>query len=103
MASLVPSKRCRGRRQQVTDEEAKALEDVRGFAGARRVVLPKHARDEMYQAGAQVEDVLHALANADSIRASHSGRWKVTGKDLDGDDLDVVVLIEDGLIVVTVM
>jgi hypothetical protein len=28
---------------------------------------------------------------------------KVTGPDVDGDDLDIVVVIDDGLLIITVM
>jgi hypothetical protein len=56
----------------------------------------------MGERGAQYEDVRHALAGARRCRAADQGRWKVTGDDLDGDDLTLVVAIEAGVIVVTV-
>jgi hypothetical protein len=31
----------------------------------------------------------------------YNGRWRVEGEDLDGDELTVVVVIEDGVVVVT--
>ena len=35
------------------------------------------------------------------LRAQPNGRYKVTGPDFDGDDLDFVVTIEDGVLIVT--
>jgi len=46
-------------------------------------------------------DVRVALQDAKHCIASEKGGWKATGKDLAGIDLDVVVVIENGLIVVT--
>lgn len=39
--------------------------------------------------------------NARSCAPQTDGKWKVEGSDLDGDDLTVVVVIDDGLLVVT--
>ena len=38
--------------------------------------------------------IQHALATAWAFRLQKNGRWRVTGKDLDGDDLTVIVLID---------
>jgi hypothetical protein len=47
--------------------------------------------------------VIKACANATACkRATEPGRWKVTGPDLDGDDLTVVVVFDGSLMVVTV-
>ena len=49
------------------------------------------------------KEVMHALTNAATcVPGDGVGRWKVTGPDLDGDDLTAVVTIEGGLLVVTV-
>jgi hypothetical protein len=55
----------------------------------------------MLQRNVRREDVRHALVAARVCRAQPNGRYKATGPDLDGDDLDVVVAIEDGVLVVT--
>jgi len=81
---------------------ARALEEIRGLARANRVVFTRHALEEMGEARATENDVLHALREATACRASERDRWRVEGKDLDGDDLTVVVVIEDGVVVVTV-
>ena len=53
--------------------------------------------------GAVVADVVHALANAVGCRqAGEPGKWRADGPDLDGDELTAVVVIEAGLVVVTV-
>ncbi len=79
-----------------------ALQEIRRLAVAHRIVFTRHARTRMGERGATVEDVRSALASATSCRAADEGRWKVTGPDLDGDDLDVVAVVEADVVVVTV-
>lgn len=78
------------------------LADIRGYAAANRIRILRHAWQRMGERGAQYEDVRHALAGAHRRRAADQGRWKVSGDDLDGDELTLVVAIEAGAIVVTV-
>lgn len=85
-----------------------ALRDIKGYAGANRITYSGHARGRMRERGAQREDIHHALSNATSCKLSNDStaevkRWVVEGKDLDGDALHPVVIIKDGLLVVTVM
>lgn len=54
----------------------------------------------MRQRGASYEDVRHALENAIGCRPDEE-RWRVESNDLDGDELTVVVAIEDDVVVVT--
>jgi hypothetical protein len=56
----------------------------------------------MAQRGASANDVLEALSGARVCQAGPDQRWKVTGPDLDGDDLTAVVAIDDDVVVVTV-
>lgn len=81
---------------------ATALADIRGYAAANRIRILRHAWQRMSERGAQYEDVRHALSGARKCMAADQGRWKVTGDDLDGDELTLVVAIEAGVIVVTV-
>jgi hypothetical protein len=56
----------------------------------------------MQQRGATYRDLRHALENASTcVTGDRVGRWRVTGPDLDRDDLTAVVVIEDGVVVVT--
>jgi hypothetical protein len=80
---------------------AEALRDIRGYAAAGRVRFSYHAYDRMDQRGATERDVIAACARAKKCKRAAQGRWKVTGPDIDSDDLTVVVAIEDGLLVVT--
>lgn len=84
--------------------EAEALERVRGYASAGRIVLSRegHAAGRMRQRQVRWEDLRSALVHASRCRAQENGRWRVEGPDVDGDPLTVIVLIEDGVIVVTV-
>ncbi len=80
---------------------AEVLRAVRGFARAGRIVYSSHARKEMAEAGARAADVRHALIHAASAKPSND-RWRVVGPDIDGDELIVVVVLENGVVVVTV-
>jgi hypothetical protein len=83
-------------------DAATALADIRGYAAANRIRIASHAWKRMGERGAQYEDVRHALAGARSCKAADLGRWKVSGDDLDGDEIGLVVAIESGVVVVTV-
>ncbi len=83
-------------------DAATALVDIRGYAAANRIRILRHAWQRMGERGAQYEDVRHALASARRCRAADQGRWRVSGDDLDGDELTLVVAIEAGVVVVTV-
>jgi hypothetical protein len=86
------------------DPEA-ALRVVRGLARANRIRLTAHGEREAAECGATREDLRCALVNTRSIRASGPHRasdWTVTGPDVDGDDLELALIIEDGLLIVTV-
>lgn len=84
--------------------EQEALRQIKGYAQANRLQFTRHALTEMRNAGAEEQDVRRALHQAHGCRVGNQpGRWKVTGPDLEGDDLDVVVKIEDGLLIITVM
>ncbi len=78
-----------------------ALRDVRGYASAGRIFYTKQARARMSTRGASAAHVRCALVNAATCVAD-ADKWKVTGPDLDGDDLTCVVVIEAGVIVVTI-
>jgi hypothetical protein len=83
--------------------QAEALRLIRGYARARPVLLSVHAYEEMEAANATERDVREAIANAKTcVPAGKPGRRKVTGTDQKGDELTCVVVIEDGIRVVTV-
>lgn len=84
----------------VTPDEA--LRDVRGYAAAGRIRFASHARQRMAERGATVADIRHALSNATSCEHAERGRWRVTGKDLDEEELVAVVVLEAGVVVVTI-
>ena len=86
-------------------DSEEALRVVRSLAKANRIRLTAHAEREAAECGATPEDIRYALVNAERIRASGPGRasdWTVAGPDLDGDDLDVALIIQDGLLIITV-
>lgn len=83
----------------VTPDEA--LEAVRGLAGAGRVRLSKHARARMALRNVSRNDIMSALERATDCLAYEDG-WRVSGPDLDGETLRCGVVIDDGVIVITV-
>lgn len=82
--------------------EHETLKVVRGYAAAGRIRVTEHARARMRQRGATFADVRSALADATGCGASGPEKWKITGPDLDGDDLTCAVALEGGVVVVTV-
>jgi hypothetical protein len=56
----------------------------------------------MKERGVYREDVRNALTYLESCQPAEEERWKVSGPDLDGDALTVLVAIEGDLAVITV-
>jgi hypothetical protein len=54
----------------------------------------------MAERGAREADVRHALTRATRAVATN-GRWRVESTDIDGDTLVTIVVLEDGVVVVT--
>jgi ribosomal protein L15E len=83
--------------------EAEALAGVRGLASANRYLISPHAYERMRLRKVLPADLHHALCQAQACSwQADTKRWRVTGPDRDGDAVDVVVVLEDGLVVVTV-
>jgi hypothetical protein len=78
------------------------LEDIRGYASARRVRVTSHGRQRMSERGVTHDDLRYGLMNATECEQVETGRWKVESIDRSGDRLTVVILFWDGLLVVTV-
>ncbi len=79
---------------------AKALQAIRS---AGQLFLTKHARDRMAQRNVSYKDVQHALQNASHAELSddddgYEEKWVVRGADIDGDELYLVVIIEEILV-----
>jgi len=83
----------------VTPDEA--LRDIRGYAATGRMRIEAHARQRMRERNVRYADLAHALSNASACALQPNGRWRVEGADPDGDDLTAIVVLEDGLVVVT--
>ena len=79
-----------------------ALQLIRGYVAAGRYVIVGHALQRMRERRVSEGDVVSALKAGRSCRPEPHERWKVVGPDLDGEDLAVVVVLEDGVVVVTV-
>ena len=78
------------------------MEDIRGYAAARRVRVLSHGRDRMSQRGVTYGDLVHALMNTMDCEEGENGRWKVCSRDISGEPLTVILLFQDGLLIVTV-
>jgi hypothetical protein len=79
-----------------------AIDAIRFAASAGHIRYEAHARQRMKERGVRREDIRHALINVESCKAVRDERWKVTGPDLDGDALTVVLVIEGDVVVITV-
>jgi hypothetical protein len=80
---------------------AEALNAVRQHGLAGRFVISHHAYLRMRQRNVLVRDIRSALTAA-STCLPDGEKWRVTGPDYDGDPLTCIVLLDDGVLVVTV-
>lgn len=78
------------------------LEQVRGltFAG-RWHVDRRHGEPRMRERGLTYADVEHGLLHASAGQLQDNGRWKLNSDDLDGDELTLIVHVDDEVLVVT--
>jgi hypothetical protein len=84
----------------VTDAEA--LAEIRGLALAGRVRPTPHALARMRERQVGYGQLRQALSVAMSCSwQAARENWKVEAADLDGDELTIVVVLEDGVVVVT--
>src|SRR5688572_12583484 len=85
-----------------TPTVAEALDRVKGLTSANRWrIEPRHGIPRMRQRGASFEDVRHGLISAVDCHFQDNGRWKLETEDLDGDEMFLVVVVEDDVLVVT--
>jgi hypothetical protein len=84
----------------MTDRQV--LEDIRGYAAARRICVASHGRNRMSERGVTYDDLRYGLMNATACEQAENGRWKVYSSDRSGDQLTAIILFRDGLLVVTV-
>jgi hypothetical protein len=85
----------------MTPAEEAVLADIRGYAAANRIQLTAHARQRMVERRTRYQELRSILMNAPSCSALVAERWRVHGVDCDGDGLDIIVVIQDGLIIIT--
>ncbi len=78
-----------------------ALADVRGYARAGRVEFTDHAVKRARQRRVRIGEIVTALAHAHDCRHEEGEKWRALCRDRDGDLLEAIVVIEDGLLVVT--
>lgn len=81
-----------------------ALRDIKGYAAANRIRLSRHVRERMPERGATYEDIRHALMTATACKPETGDKWFVGGGiDLDDEPLNVVVVLEGEVFVVTIL
>lgn len=87
----------------MTADEQKALKDAAGYAAAGRVRYSPHAQKRIEErCGGADNNVLAAIKSATKCTAQDNGRYRLTGGvDIDGDDMTVIILFDDGVLVVT--
>lgn len=87
----------------MTKEEAAALRDIRGYAAANRITTAPHARQRMRERGVMYNDLRYALLGAHTCARGENRRWEVEGSDEEGVGLRLIVILEDGVVVITLM
>jgi len=78
-----------------------ALAAIRRHIAAGHWTVRNHAQKRMAQRNVTMKDIRSALMGARDCQGKGT-KWKVTGPDVDGDDLTCVVALENGVVVVTV-
>jgi len=65
-------------------------------------LLGEHAADRARERRIEIDDIKHALRGATAATLQDNGRWKVSGGlDLEGDAVTFIVMLERGLLIVT--
>ena len=77
--------------------------DIRGCAAARRIRITSLVRRRMSEHGVTSVDLRHGLMNASICEEGANGRWKVRAGDISGDPLSLLLFIQDGYLIVTVL
>ena len=82
--------------------EVERLAVVREYTLAGRwEVEVGHGVPRMRERGASFQDLRHGLLVATACAVQPNGRWRLATVDLDGDELTLIVLVEDGVLVIT--
>jgi hypothetical protein len=76
--------------------------DIRGYACAGRIGLTHHARVRCRERSISPREVVEALMHARRCVPAGGGRVRVHARNRVGERIVVIVVIEDGLVVVTV-
>jgi len=82
---------------------SEALEEARRAGATDRFYVTLHARDHRDGRNVHRADIRQALRTAKTAGLQENERWRIDGgRDLDGDDLTVIVVFDAGVVVVTV-
>lgn len=85
--------------------ESDALRAIRRIARTGLIILSRHAQSRMQKRNVRFSDVRYALRNVTTVKRSasdHASDWIATGPDLDGEELTAAVILQGGVLVVTV-
>lgn len=85
-----------------------AHQRIRRLVNEGSTILAYHASDRMNERNVDDQDVMHVLTygsiNGDETHwKKDAWRYVVTGEDIEGEETKCVVVIEDDLIIVTVI
>jgi hypothetical protein len=80
---------------------ARARKRIRELARQNRYVLTGYCALRLLQRSISGDDVRSVLMAPSGCWPQAGGRWKLEGRDRDGDDLFLIVELMEGLIVVT--
>jgi Domain of unknown function (DUF4258) len=77
------------------------LADIQGYARAGRVELTEHVVLRARQRRVRIGEIVTALAYAHGCRREKDEKLRALCRDRDGDLLEMIVVIDEGLLVVT--
>lgn len=75
------------------------LEDIQGYAAARRIRVASRARKRISDLGLTYDDLRYGLMRATSCTQSPGDRQEVTMYERSGDSLAMIVVFQDGLLI----
>ena len=78
------------------------IELVRSYAIAERwEVESSHGVQRVRERRISFRDVKHALMSGTRCAVQPNGRWRLDSQDLEGDELTLILFVDDGVLIIT--
>jgi hypothetical protein len=78
-----------------------ALAQIQAYARKRQIWLTEHVCQRMHQRNVRMKDIYSAINTAHLCEKQEDDKWKVTGQDLDNEELTLIIAIDGMNVIVT--